>query len=151
MSEDEPAFQIIQAQLKELEHTVDVVELYPAVVPGYNPDLEDDEIKEMATFIENIRFAIFRHFYNTQRKTTRMVYAIAEAYDVGFWSGLCSHGNIYLAATSIDHNCLCFYLVVVVNKILVRKLLSVYASFIHHHHCLTMDLNLAHFALSVAE
>lgn len=62
LSESEPAFQIIQSHLKEMEHTVDVVELYPAVMPGYNPDLEDDEIKEMATFLENVRF-FFEHIH----------------------------------------------------------------------------------------
>lgn len=59
---DEPAFQVIQSQLKELENTVDVIELYPAIMPGYNPNLEDDEIKEMATFIENVRLVDLRHF-----------------------------------------------------------------------------------------
>lgn len=54
---------VVEAQLEELDHTVDIVELYPITLRDDDPDIDDKEleneemeIKEIAAIVENVRF-----------------------------------------------------------------------------------------------
>nr|XP_039270476.1 testicular spindle-associated protein SHCBP1L-like [Styela clava]XP_039270477.1 testicular spindle-associated protein SHCBP1L-like [Styela clava] len=58
---------VVEAQLEELDHTVDIVELHPITLRDDDPDMDDKdleneemEIKEIAAIVENVRF-FFEH------------------------------------------------------------------------------------------